>query len=185
MGPDASRTRKALVSLVGTLVYNFLQVGFPLSHTALLTLAEPLGRRCHSTSQCCFSYQEPTGSHDRSNSCLRTATGCLEFPLVGATRIVVWVDILELSSHTGSVSRYCSIMGHLASSRSRDNAPREDSESTTQPRETQPAARPGDSRHRRQQDRGTSTGTNSDDPPVPYNHIYARFVNLYFIYSQN
>lgn len=181
MGPDASRTRKALVSLVGTLVYNFLQVGFPSSHCTFLTLVEPPGCRCHSTPRRCFNDQEPTGSNDRSNPCLRTATGCLELPLVGAARIVVWVDMLELLSHTDSVSRHYFIMDHLFPSGSRDNTPREDTESATQPGESQPATRPGDSRHRRQQDRGTPTATNSEDPPVPYNHIYARLVTLSFI----
>ncbi|KAF8444745.1 hypothetical protein L210DRAFT_3731949 [Boletus edulis BED1] len=139
MGPDASRTRKALVSLVGTLLYNFLQAAAVI---ALLSAASVIK-----------SPQDLTS--DQIHACGR--------PLVAWN--CLWLVRLALSSGL-TYWNYLRI-------RAADNGPREDPESSAQPGETQPT-RPGDSRHRRQQDRGTSTAPSSDDPPVPYNHIYAR-----------
>ncbi|KAF8557598.1 hypothetical protein OG21DRAFT_1538518 [Imleria badia] len=139
MGPDASRTRKALVSLVGTLLYNFLQAATVIT---LLSAASAIK-----------SPQDPT--IDQIHACSR--------PLVAWN--CLWLVRLALSSGL-TYWNYIRI-------RAADNAAREDSESTARSGESQPT-RPGDLRHRRQQDGGTSTATNSEDPPVPYNHIYAR-----------
>ncbi|KAH0827967.1 hypothetical protein J3R83DRAFT_3605 [Lanmaoa asiatica] len=154
MGPDASRTRKALVSLVGTLVYNILQVGFSLSQSTLLTLEDQAATVIALLSAASVIKSPQDLAIDQIHACGR--------PLVAWNSL--WLVRLALSSGL-TYWNYLRI-------RAADNTPREDSESTTQPGETQPT-RPGDSRPRRQLDRGTSA-TNSEDPPVPYNHIYAR-----------
>ncbi|KAG9316719.1 hypothetical protein JVU11DRAFT_2779 [Chiua virens] len=139
MGSNASRTRKALVSLVGTLLYNFLQAAAVI---ALLSAASVIK-----------SPQNPTA--DQIHTCTR--------PLVAWN--CLWLVRLALS---------CGLTyWNYRRIRAASNAQREDSESTTHPGEASPT-RPEDSRNQRQQDRGASTTTNSDDPPVPYNHIYAR-----------
>ncbi|KAG1716630.1 hypothetical protein ID866_508 [Astraeus odoratus] len=87
IGPNVSKTRKALVSLVLTLSYSLMQVCCSYRNSP----------------EHCICYSEPAKSFYQSDQCLWTPFGSLECHLDSETDIGFWVVILALYTDTNSV----------------------------------------------------------------------------------
>lgn len=146
LGPNPSRTRKALVSLVLTLSYSFLQA------VAIITIL--------SIASATPSPQNP--SINQINACGR--------PLVAWNSI--WIARLILAS---GLSYW-----HFVRIRTADNTRRGDSESATRPGTGQfPRSEDTVPRNRGRISRSSqgptlSPNSESTEPTLPYNHMYAR-----------
>ncbi|KAF9227241.1 hypothetical protein BS17DRAFT_747582 [Gyrodon lividus] len=148
MGPDASRTRKALVSLVWTLSYNFLQ---GVTVIALLSVASVIQ-----------SPQDP--GIDQIKACGRplVAWNCIWMVRLAVSSGLAYWNFLRIRA-AGNVPREEFESTSLPSG-----------SQSTHPVDTR-HRRQRDRRSRRTSTASTSVAiTDGEESPVPYNHIYAR-----------
>ncbi|KIJ67893.1 hypothetical protein HYDPIDRAFT_126363 [Hydnomerulius pinastri MD-312] len=148
MGPNASRTRKALVSLVWTMAYSFLQVAAII---AVLSVASVTG-----------SPQD--SSIDQIKACGR--------PLVAWN--CIWIVRLALSS---GLAYWNFLRIRAADSATREDPETTTRPSTSQGTRTTDTRqrRQRDRRSRRTSTASTSASAgNPEEPAIPYSQIYAR-----------
>jgi len=148
IGPDASKTRKALISLVWTLTYGFAQVAAII---AVLSVASVI--------------QSPTEPKSQIDACGR--------PLVAWNSI--WIVRVCLSS---ALAYWNFVRIRKAdNSRTSDDTesadrPRADNDSG--PRLNEPSRRRQTDPHRRTRNSTTGGASNQEEPSPPYSYLYAR-----------